>query len=209
MRTYLSQIKALVFDIDNTLFRNDVYYNSLTSQLVEQYALEKKQSKEAARNLVSKLRDELGKNGMKASYTHVLSHLGISIQKQSQWKDELYRPEDFLFKDEKLIETLFILRKTCMLFTFTNNSTNIARKTLRVLGVEGFFTEIFSSESIGQPKPSAIPYKLISERFNLPLSSIVAIGDRYNVDLEPAIEMGCSGILVESMEDVYSLVNLF
>ncbi len=208
MKSYFPQIKALVFDIDDTLFRHEGYYTHLRSMLVKRYAKEMNQPYNETATQIENLRKSLGKNGGKASYTFTFKHLGISVSRQSQWKNELYKPEDYLSRDDRLIETCAQLAKTNKIFAFTNNSTFIGSKTLEVLGIREFFTEIWSSESIGEPKPSTKPYRLLSRKYNIPIHGIVAIGDRYNVDLEAPIGIGCAGILVESMEDVYLLSKI-
>ena len=208
MKSHFPQIKALVFDIDDTLFRHEGYYTHLRSMLVNRYADEHGQTHEETAKQIEDLRVSLGKGSMKASYTFAFEHLGVSIALQSKWKNELYRPENYLEGDEQLVEAMTKLSKHFKIFAFTNNSTYIGTKTLEVLGVKDFFDGVYSSESINEPKPSAKPYKLISEKHEIPYSAIASIGDRYNVDLETPIGIGCAGILVESMEDVYNLANM-
>ena len=207
MKAFFPILKALVFDIDLTLYRHDEYYNNQGLLMVEKYAREKELSLEETIVQISQLRAKLGKNGNKASYTLALKTLGISLEEQSQWKNSLFKPENFLLRDEQLIETFSELSKRYKIFAYTNNTTLIAEKTLVILGVVDFFSEVWGAEVVGEPKPSIIPYKKISETYDIPMHSIAAVGDRYNVDLYEPVQNGAAGILVESMDDIYNLVN--
>ena len=209
MKAYFPYLKALVFDIDYTLYRHHEYYSNQGPLLVERYAKESNQSLEYTLEQFSGLRKQLGENGKDASYTLTLETLGISVEKQSLWKNKLFKPENYLQCDEKLVETLRSLGGLYKIFAFTNNTTFLANKTLEILGVKSLFTDVWGSDKIGKPKPTAIPYEMISKDFDVPLHSIVAIGDRYNVDLHAPIVNGCAGVLVESMEDIYNLIDLF
>jgi FMN phosphatase YigB (HAD superfamily) len=207
MKTFFPFLKALVFDIDFTLYRHEEYYNSQGPLMVERYAKEKNLALEKTIVQISQLREKLGSNGKKASYTLTLETLGISVEVQSRWKNMLFKPENYLLRDENLIATLSELSKNYKIFAFTNNTTLIARKTLSTLGVIDYFDEVWGSEAIGEPKPSIIPYRIIAETYNMPMHSIAAIGDRFNVDLLEPVSNGAVGILVESMDDTYNLIH--
>ena len=75
MKSFFPILKALVFDIDLTLYRHDEYYNNQGLLMVEKYAREKEQPLEDTIKQISQLRAKLGKNGNKASYTLALARI--------------------------------------------------------------------------------------------------------------------------------------
>ena len=208
MKTFFPCIEALVFDIDLTLYRHQEYYDSQGHMMVEKYALTRNQSLSETLEQFAKLRAELGSAEKLASYTLALETLGIPVEEQSNWKNELFKPEDYLQRDEELVTALKRLSESFSLFAFTNNTREVAARTLAVLGVEEFFEEIWGSADIGEPKPTIKPYNMIAERLGIAMHSIAAVGDRYQVDLAKPVEHGAAGILVESMADVYALPEL-
>ncbi|MFZ4617547.1 MAG: HAD hydrolase-like protein [Rectinemataceae bacterium] len=46
-------------------------------------------------------------------------------------------------------------------------------------------------------------------RLGLDASSCISIGDRMDVDIEPALALGAGGILVEGVLEVYKLADFF
>ena len=58
-------------------------------------------------------------------------------------------------------------------------------------------------------KPAPEPFALAALRLALEPRSCVSIGDRIDVDLVPAMDLGMGAILVDGVEDVYRLPDLF
>ncbi|MDR2111049.1 MAG: HAD hydrolase-like protein, partial [Spirochaetaceae bacterium] len=53
--------------------------------------------------------------------------------------------------------------------------------------------------------PHRAPFLRASEMLGFPPPACVSIGDRYEVDIEPPLELGMGGVLVDGVEDVYGL----
>jgi putative hydrolase of the HAD superfamily len=53
-----------------------------------------------------------------------------------------------------------------------------------------------------------LPFRIVSDRLQVPFVEMVSIGDRVAVDLELPIENGMGGILIECIADVYELPNV-
>ena len=47
------------------------------------------------------------------------------------------------------------------------------------------------------------------EKLGLEAKDCVAVGDRFNIDVELPLKMGMGGVLVEGVEEVYNLAKLF
>ena len=200
-------IQTLIFDIDSTLYTNSAYAYEQVDCQVREFAKLKNMTSDEARKLVFDFRKNFAKenNGKKISLGNLLSNFGIPIEQSVQWRNDLMRPEDFLVRDEKLICELQILSKKYKLICVTNNPVKPARKTLEVIGISDFFEHIVGLDTCYKSKPAREPFEKALELTKTTAENAVAIGDRYDLDIELPLRMGMGGIEVSGVEDVYGL----
>ncbi|HOV63561.1 MAG TPA: HAD family hydrolase [Spirochaetia bacterium] len=212
MRVYYipKDSRGLVFDIDSTLYRNDAYTAAMEEGIVRRFASERRISFDEALRMVNEYRRNFAEQngGRKPSLGNTYLALGVPIAISARWREETIDPKRFLSKDRRLRETLSCIAQRFRFIAVTNNPTSIGRETLRALGVDAFFPFVIGLDVSGVSKPHERPFLLASEALGLPLHSLVSIGDRYEVDLEVPLSLGMGAILVESMEDVYSLPSV-
>ncbi|MBN1410749.1 MAG: HAD family hydrolase [Spirochaetales bacterium] len=209
---YLPQIiEALVFDIDLTLYDSRDYYRSQTDLLVKRLSGKIKKTVDETKLLVEeKKRDMMAGNGGKEiSLGNVFLTFGVSIEENARWRSELFAPEKYLLKDLKLMEVLRELNLKYAIAAITNNSKSIGERTLKALGIEKFFKTVIGLDDTFVSKPHIKPLQLLSKRLGMPFNRMVSIGDRMAVDVELPVTLGMGGILVDSMQDVYSLPRVF
>ena len=142
-------------------------------------------------------------------YAKTMAAFGIPVAESIQWRKMLIKPENFLSYDEKLVKTLSDLQSKYKIISVTNNPVSTARKTLQALGVSEFFPEIIGLDSTGLSKPHYLPFSMALEKLGLEAKDCVAVGDRFNIDVELPLKMGMGGVLVEGVEEVYNLAKLF
>jgi FMN phosphatase YigB (HAD superfamily) len=198
--------KAIIFDIDNTLYRNPEYVKDQRDRLLGRFAQEKKLSFPEAKEMIEsciKQGSQAGAN--KTSMGNAFLAYGIPISQSVAWREELCCPEQFLTADAELIKTLKELAKRYILLAVTNNPRQIGIRTLSVLGVASFFTSICGLDDTGVSKPAAEPFIKAADDAGAEPSDIISVGDRYEIDIAVPLSMGMGGILVESMDDVYRL----
>ena len=200
-------IQTLIFDIDSTLYTNSAYAYEQVDCQVREFAKLKNMTSDEARKLVFDFRKNFAKenNGKKISLGNLLTNFGIPIEQSVQWRNDLMRPEDFLVRDEKLICELQILSKKYKLICVTNNPVKPARKTLEVIGISDFFEHIVGLDTCYKSKPAREPFEKALELTKTAAENAVAIGDRYDLDIELPLRMGMGGIEVSDVEDVYGL----
>jgi phosphoglycolate phosphatase/putative hydrolase of the HAD superfamily len=155
----------------------------------------------------------------KISMGNAFRAFGISIEENVRWREELYQPEGYLREDGRLRAALLRLAgkdgpgpfrgAPFLLAVLTNNPLSIARRTLRCLGVEDCFSAITGLDTCMISKPHPVPFRRAAESLDLPPGRCVSIGDRYEIDIALPLEMGMGGILVEGVEDVYRLPEVF
>jgi phosphoglycolate phosphatase/putative hydrolase of the HAD superfamily len=199
--------KALIFDMDLTLYTCPAYGKDQVDNLI--VILGKKQGKtfeemnkeiEAARKSWAASHD-----GKKPSLSNIFLTFGVTMDENVKWREEACEPEKYLSPDTKLKETLKILSASFALGVVTNNPVSIAERTLRTLGVEDCFTALTGLDTCMIPKPHKAPFVKIAELLNADPKTCISIGDRYDIDIALPLEMGMGGILVDGVEDVYTL----
>lgn len=200
-------IQTLIFDIDSTLYTNSAYAYEQVDCQVREFAKLKNLTSDEARKLVFDFRKKFAEEngGKKISLGNLLTNFGIPIEQSVKWRNDLMRPENFLVRDEKLICELQILSKKYKLICVTNNPVKPARKTLEVIGISDFFEHIVGLDTCYKSKPAREPFEKALELTKTTAENAVAIGDRYDLDVQLPLQMGMGGIEVSGVEDVYDL----
>ena len=204
-------MRGLLFDMDLTLYRHDDYYASQLKNQVVVLARDLGRSVDDLEAVLSAWDAEFRaqNGGRKPSFGNtLLGALGIPIAQSVELRRRAIRPEDYLVRDERLVATLEVLGARARLVLVTNNPSDIARRTLAVLGVATFFPRVIGLDEAGHSKPHPRAFDLAYEALGLAPAEVVAVGDRYPVDLEVPVSRGSGGVLVESMDDVYALPGL-
>ena len=205
------EIKALIFDMDLTLYSNSEYGQYQIDIIVEKLGKLRGLSFEEMNAEVEEARKAwaLSHDGKSLSLSNILSTYGIGIKEIIRWREELFEPEKYLKEDSRLRETLEQLSSSFLLGVVTNNPVLVARKTFAALGVTGYFPTIIGLDTCMCAKPDKTQFFKFSSVSGCPVETCVSIGDRYDIDLALPLEMGMGGILVDGVEDVYELPDVF
>lgn len=209
--------KVLIFDIDSTLYTNSEYAHEQIDSQIRYFSELRGITADEGRNLVLTFRKNWAKEheGKKISLGNLLMNFGISIEESIEWRKKLFDPKKYIKKDEKLIKTLKILSKEFYLICVTNNPVVQGRNTLEALGVSSFFKEIIGLDTTLKSKPALENFNKAVELSQKELNSklkyedFTSIGDRFDIDLDLPLKLGMSAILVNGVEDVYSLPEQF
>ena len=203
-------MRAIIFDIDSTLYTNAAYAFEQVDCQVRRFATLRGISNEEARKMVSDYRKKFAaeNGGKKVSLSNTLRSFGISIEQSVQWRRELIEPADFLGVDSKLQDALVQLKKKYKLLCVTNNPILPAQKTLAALGVEKLIEVLVGLDTCNLSKPAKEPFLLAAKKAGVFPKNIISVGDRYDLDIAPALELGMGGVLVRGVEDVYNLPEL-
>ena len=87
----------------------------------------------------------------------------------------------------------------------TNNPVLPAFKTLAAIGIEKLVPDIIGLDTCHKSKPSREVLELACKKTGARPEECLSVGDRYDIDLSLALEMGMGGVLVTGVEDVYKL----
>lgn len=202
-----NDIRALIFDIDSTLYTNAAYAFEQVDCQVREFAKMRGISADEARKMVADYRKKFAaeNDGKKISLGNTLLAFGIPIEQSVEWRKKLLEPADFLNRDQKLIEEMKVLSAKYKLICVTNNPILPARKTLEALGISDFFPEIVGLDTCFKSKPALEPFQTAVKKLDCQPDECLAIGDRYDMDVSLPLEMGMGGILVTGVEEIYGI----
>lgn len=198
-------LKTIIFDIDSTLYTNEEYAVEQVDIQLRHFAKLRNTTPENIRQMIKDFRDEYSRthDGKKISLGNTLTHFGVSIEDSINWRETLLEPKLFLPRDEKLIEVLTQLKTKYNLICVTNNPVLPAFKTLEAIGIEKLIPDIIGLDTCHKSKPDPEILLLAAEKTNASPEECLSVGDRYDIDLRLAMELGMGGILVDGVEDVY------
>lgn len=202
--------KSLIFDIDLTLYNNRAYHASQRKLLVERLSIYLGASVQETEAKLCAIRDNFARHnaGRQLSLGNTFHDLGVSISTSIKWREELFKPEDYLRPDHNLDAALATLAANFRIAAVTNNPTSIGERTLIALGVRRHFTPVLGLDRFGESKPTLVPFQMVSAQHEVPLHDMISIGDRLAVDIELPVQHGMGGILVQGVNDVYRLPDI-
>ena len=200
-------IRGIAFDIDKTLYNNDFYARNQIDLLIERFAQERGESASDTRTTILRWQEEYARanDGARQSLGNTFAALGVPIQTSVTWREELIHPEHYLEADEHLATALEELAREYRLVAVTNNPVRVGRATLESLGVAGYFPHVVGLDTTLRSKPDPAAFRSAVEILECDPGQAVSVGDRYEVDIQPALSLGMGGVLVDGVQDVYLL----
>ncbi len=203
-------LKTIIFDIDSTLYTSPAYAFEQVDVQLRYWAKKLGITAREARNEISEFRKNWSKQhgGKKISLGNTLKNFGVTIQESVEMRRNLLEPGDFLSRDEKLIETIKILKQKYKIICVTNNPVLPARKTLDALGISELIPKIIGLDTSGKSKPALEPFQIALDETGSKAEECLSVGDRYDMDLSLPLEMGMGAILVGGVSDVYMLPEI-
>ncbi len=197
-----ARTKGLIFDIDGTLYKNDAYCVEQGDCQIRAWADQLHISHEEGRRRVEEAQQQyaLGHDGHRTSLATIMQGFGISIEQCMEWRRTLIDPTGWLTADPELHTALAALKERFSIIALTNNSFHTGHKHLAALGISDCFDTVLGLEQTKRGKPDPTGFQMAADTLHLAPSEIISIGDRYDVDIVPALSLGMGGILVDGPE---------
>jgi phosphoglycolate phosphatase/putative hydrolase of the HAD superfamily len=205
------RVRALIFDMDLTLYTSPEYGRAQNGGLVRMLAQREGKPFAEMEGELAERRGEWAAShgGAQPSFSNlVMTYYGVTMDENIAWREEICEPARYIREDRELRSCLLKLAPAFALAVVTNNPVKIARITLGALGVGDLFRVITGLDTYRTPKPHRLPFMKTAEALGVGPENCVAVGDRYDVDVAPPLELGMGGILVDGVEDVYRLGEL-
>ena len=196
-------IKNIIFDLDGTLYNSPEVFRQFAEAAYYTYAKVTKIPIEEAKKILEKRRAELARQkGFAVPYTLALISYGVPIETWHEENVAFFDPADFLAPNPALRDSLLKLKKKYRLVVLTNNNKIQTRRIIKALGLDGVFHDVFTFNTFKLLKPHPGILKSVLERLAARPEECLMVGDRYEVDLVPARELGMKIFEVKGPDDI-------
>jgi len=205
----LGELKALVFDLDGTLYVNNDLGQEINLCACRYIAELKGTTVNEASELIRRTKKRLVMEiGMDSTLSHACLELGGDLrQLHRRFADEI-EPETFLSRDERVVKLLHSLRSKFDLSIYTNNNRNLTTRIMEAIGVTEQFRQILTIEDSWQPKPNRGALENIYQTLGCRPAECLFIGDRLDIDLRLPAAMGSMVFLATCVEELLPLNKL-
>ena len=202
-------IKAVIFDLDDTLISEKEYVRSGFRQVAinisDEYKLDM--------NEIYKLLLDTCEEDSKNVFNRVFDKLNISYEIDDIKKlVEIYRghkPEIKLYDDAKyILDTLY--KKGIKLGMITDGYKITQRKKLEALNIDNYFEYIVVTDELGKEywKPHSRSYEIMKNKLKFDYDEMVYVGDNLSKDFVTANKLGMKTVFINRIEGVYSGIEI-
>ncbi|MDP1417449.1 HAD-IA family hydrolase [Peribacillus simplex] len=176
-------IRAVVFDLDDTLISEKKYiesgYQYISKILSDRYDKDAQELNQ----LLFKLFNESPQN----VFNRILDKMGISYTKNDILEMvEEYRGHlpDIRFFDDVLPCLKELKKKNIKIGVITDGYANAQRQKLKVIKATNFFDEIIVTDELGREfwKPHPKSFELMKEKLNVEFNEMIYVGDNPEKD---------------------------
>jgi putative hydrolase of the HAD superfamily len=191
-------IKAVLFDLDNTLYSEFSFVTSgmraVAGHLCERFGLDPVKIEEC-------LLEILNSEGRGSTFDLLLERLGLSDQISVPMLVYLYRthrPQITLFEDGMiLLEEL--KRHGVKMGLITDGLSSVQLRKIAALQIEEYFEVVICTDDLGKnyAKPSAVPFELALHLLDVLGKDTIYVGDDETKDFAGPQELGISTIQVK------------
>jgi putative hydrolase of the HAD superfamily len=201
-------IRAIVFDLDGTLYVNQGLADEIHRAACEYIGAMRGISPKAASSLIMETRERLSRaSGEEVTLSSVCIELGGDAPGFHRAAVRAVHPESYLVRDERVLNLLNALTELFDLYIYTNNNRILTNRVLGALGIPPLFRDLFTIEFLWKPKPDrSVLEKLFTSIGRKPVECLF-VGDRYDIDLRLPEQMGCSIFPVTGIQDLLGLTQ--
>ena len=202
-------IKAVIFDLDDTLISEREYIKSgfkvISLYLSKEYNLEQKE--------VFNLMNELFEESSKQLFNRLLDKLKINYDLEYIKKlVKIYREHepDIKFFDDVLPTIKELKKRGYKLGIITDGYKETQRAKIKVLKCEELFDEIIITDELGREfwKPHKKSYEIMKKKFNCEYKNMVYIGDNEKKDFIGANRLEIKTLKLINKDGIYKDINL-
>lgn len=194
----MQHIKAVLFDLDNTLLDRTHTFERFTRGLLDRYFGHMESTDEVFARIVEL--DEDGYKDKRALFDELIEELPWSVRPEpgelmAYYKVEYVRNAALKEHAQEIIAHVRTRFKTGLI---TNGRTEIQYGKIDRLGIRTGFDVILVSEEAGVKKPDARIFEMALDRLGLKPDQCVYIGDHPVNDIEAAAKLGMETVWVKA-----------
>lgn len=204
-----SAIRAIVFDLDGTLYVSNPFAATIQEQAAVYLGGVMGIAADEAQLLIDATRSRLSEeSGTVQTLSAVCTALGGSVRDLHAWFEQRLRPEAHLVRDERVIGLLSRLGQRFDLYLYTNNNHALTIRILEYLGLDGLFSRVFAIDDAWRAKPDEGMLEQVLAAIGRQPAEVLFVGDRYDVDLRLPEQKGCPVFLSRNVEQLLRLEEL-
>ncbi len=190
-------VKALVFDLADTLYASDSV-KRLKVEAMVRFCLEND------KGLVEK--DVRAKYIELDSLSGVVKYFGLDMKAFNKAIDDLDITDAGLIPNDELAALLQRLHRSYHLVLASNASDAHVKQVLQKLGLDQVFDRIYTQGSMGVGKPDPKFFSNIAESLGFRPGAVVSIGGSLEKEVNAATSAGLKAIHVQGVEDLMANV---
>ncbi len=204
----LNDIKVVAFDFDETFYSaenmRELYLNYIKKTFKKLCGFDDKKTKKVMHSLGYTLESKTA-----PSFSQICTNFGVSDIEYHKYRITNYFEIDYTKAEIVSNETLERFAKFFNLYIVSNEINTILESKITKINLnKALFKGIYSTPITATKTNSKdIPYLDIIHREHIKPSELLVIGDRFKVDIEPAIELGANGILIDKPRDLISIIS--
>lgn len=204
-----NQVRAIVFDLDGTLYVSPEFAATIQSAAAGYIAGLKGITPDQANHLMVATRRILAEeSGEVPTLSAVSTRLGGDVRDLHLCFAEQLRPEAYLARDERVVALLEGLARRMPLYLFTNNNRILTARIIDVLGLNGLFRRTYAIDDSWKGKPDEDLLDSILGETGLKPTEVLFVGDRYDVDLRLPEQRGCPVYLSQSVDQLLRIEDI-
>lgn len=201
-------IKAVVFDLDNTVYNYDECHSLAMCRLQDYacnlYKMEKEEFETCFDSARKEVKNLLGNTG--AAHNRML-YMQIFLEKihsnpvegalelyDIYWNTMLEQMEPFPYVTSLM---KWLKQNNISIGVLTDLTAHIQHRKIKELGIASYIDVIVTSEEAGKEKPSLCAFKRIKTKLGCKANEILMIGDSQAKDIDGATGAGMHAILFE------------
>lgn len=191
----MRRIDAVVFDIDGTLYRSIEYEKHLRETIYrvigEVLGIDYHTASIKLESLKQKLK----------TVSLSVEAMGVDRRRFYELLAEEIKPSIYIKPDPEVKNLVSELRKRNLkVGCHTNSGRKLFLKVIEAMGLSVNDFDVVVTSDDAEPKPLKNGYILLSKSLGLPFERILYVGDRWEVEVKPAKELGMITALVHSKE---------
>lgn len=190
-----SEIKGVIFDLDDTLYSEKEYvrsgYKAVSDFLGGGYEEKLWEYFEDNKLAIDELLEEIGKTDKKEQVLAIYRSV---------------KPEIHLYEDAKTVLTK-LRKKGIWTGIITDGRPEGQRNKIEALGLEDFVDDIIITDELGGVqfrKPCDIAFRILQNRWRLPASEIIYVADNPAKDFQAPQQLGMRSVCLRNDDSIYA-----
>lgn len=199
-------LRVLMFDLDGTLYDCQALLDKQREVAIDIIKDHIDCDWNEAEHKLDETQNQMQQSlGYFPSMTAAAVKIGVPLKEYVKSCADRYDGSEYLERDQQLINTLMKLQQHYNLALVSNNNSTQIERMLSKMGIENIFQLKLGVDNTYYIKPDVRVYQHAMNKLGVLPEECMVIGDRQDIDLKPAKDLGMITMLVSSVKDVYNL----